>query len=225
MDALALSKRRRRRLRREGGAVMFVVSMAIVALASVGLYALAAAQNEVRTSGNERQNTQTHYLAQYGVIGIAHEMVASKAQLYLGLMLSTPDAPCVSLPGVPTTASILTRACRRLGSAELGMTWVAPVTNPYGGNAPFTANMVPGSLGPAPMNADFFVEVTDPNETSTPPRYSTDLHFCFVQLTASSIGITQPLFPTNPNPTGTFGSEGVETQRARILAGPVQCPR
>lgn len=225
MHALALAKRRRRRLRREGGAAMFVVSMAIVALASVGLYALAAAQNEVRTSGNERQNTQTHYLAQYGVIGMAHEMVASKAQLYLGLMLSTPDAPCVSLPGVGGNASILTRACRRLGAQELGMSWAAPVTNPYTGNVPFTANTLPGSLGPAPMNADFFVELTDPNETSTPPRYSTDLHFCFVQLTASSIGITQPLFPVTPNPTGTFGSEGLETQRARILAGPVQCPR
>jgi hypothetical protein len=227
MDALALAKRRSRRLRREQGAAMFVVSMTIVALASVGLYALAAAQTEIRTSGNERQRTQTHYLAQYGVIGVTHEMVATKAQLYLGLMLnsSTIDTPCVSLPGVPVTASILTRACRRMGAQELGASWVAAPTTPYTGNVPFAANTTPGSLGPAPMNADFFVELTDPNETSTPPRYSTDLHFCFVQLTATSNGITQPLFPSSANPTGTFGAEGIEMQRARILAGPVQCPR
>ena len=43
---------------------MFVVAMTIAVLASVGIYALAAAANEVRTSGNERQNTQTHYLAE-----------------------------------------------------------------------------------------------------------------------------------------------------------------
>jgi hypothetical protein len=226
MDALTLAKRRRRRLHREEGAAMFVVSMTIVALASVGLYALAAAQNEVRTSGNERQNTQTHYLAQYGVIGVAHEMVASKAQLYLGLMLtsSTIDTSCVSLPGVSNTASILTRACRRIGSSELGAGWAAPVTTPYSSNVPFTANTNPGSLGPAPMNADFFVELTDPNETSAPPRYATDLHFCFVQLTATSGGITRPLLPTG-NDTGMFANEGLEMQRARILAGPVQCPR
>ncbi len=207
---------------------MFVVSMAMVALASVGLYALAAAQNEVRTSGNERQNTQTHYLAEYGVIGIAHEMVATKAQFYLGMMLTNPDAPCVSLPGVASTAGILTRACHRLGLTELGANWstTSPgIISKYSGNVAFAANTVPGSLGPAPMNADFFVELTDPNETSAPPRYSMDLHFCFVQLTATSTGITQPLFPANPNNTGTFGAEGLETQRARILAGPVQCPR
>jgi hypothetical protein len=227
MDALALAKRRRRRIRREQGAAMFVVSMTIVALASVGLYALAAAQNEIRTSGNERQSTQTHYLSEYGVIGVTHEMVATKAQLYLGLMLnaSTIDSPCVSLPSVPNTASILTRACRRIGSQELGAGWAIPATSPYTGTVPYAPNTNPGSLGPAPMNADFFVELTDPNETTTPPRYSTDLHFCFVQLTATSNGITQPLFPSASNPTGTFGAQGVEMQRARILAGPVQCPR
>jgi hypothetical protein len=112
-----------------------------------------------------------------------------------------------------------------VGSAELGAAWAAPVTNAYTGNVPFTPNTAPGSLGPAPMNADFFVELTDPNQTSAPPRYSADLHFCFVQLTATSTGITQPLFPSGANPTAQFGAEGLEMQRARILAGPVQCPR
>jgi hypothetical protein len=237
MDLLSLAKRRRRRLHREEGAALFVVSMTIVALASVGLYALAAAQNEVMTSGNERVNTQTHYLSQYGIISAAHEMVASKAQLYLGLMLSssTIDSSCVSLPGVPATASILTRACRRIGSQELYQTggWAAPVTLGYGATpqpnpatvAPFTAGITPGSLGPAPILADFFIELTDPNQTGAPPRYATDLHFCFVQLTVTSGGITQPLYVNSANYTAQFGSEGIEMQRARILAGPVQCPR
>jgi hypothetical protein len=236
MDALALAKRRRRRLHREQGAAMFVVSMTIVALASVGLYALAAAQNEVRTSGNERQSTQTHYLAQYGVIGAAHEMAASKAQLYLGLMLGQPDPLCVSLPwqtpsgpvtGTPTNLiNPLSQACRRLGSTELGQGWSVQVgvgADQYQGQVPFKA--APGPLGPAPIKPDFFVELTDPNETGTPPRYATDLHFCFVQLTVTSVGITQPFFPSSPNYTAMFGGQGMETQRARILAGPVQCPR
>ena len=233
-SSLWLAKRRRAHLRREGGAAMFIISMAIVALASVGLYALAAAQNEVRTSGNERQNTQTHYLAQYGIIGVAHEMVASKAQLYLGLMInpSTADTNCVSLPSLPPSAGPLASACRRMGSAELGASWaINPPIDSYAGTtatnastAPFAANTLPGSLGPSPINGDFFVELTDPNETGAPPRYSTDLHFCFVQLTATSNGLTQPIFPGS-NATGTFGGEGIEVQRARILAGPVQCPR
>ena len=60
---------------------MFIVAMTLAVLASVGVYALAAAANEVRTSGNERQNTQTHYLAEYGVLGAAHEMTGKRAFL------------------------------------------------------------------------------------------------------------------------------------------------
>src|ERR1700734_869940 len=130
MNARILARRRFARRQKEGGGGRFVVPMLLAVLGSVGMYALVAAANEVRTSGNERQNTQTHYLAQYGVIGVSHEMVSSKAQFYLGLMMTSPDgmgasnAPCVSLPGInPSTAAPITRACRRLGSAELGQAW------------------------------------------------------------------------------------------------------
>jgi hypothetical protein len=203
---------------------MFVVAMTLAVLGSVGMYALVAAANEVHTSGNERQNTQTHYLAEYGVIGITHEMVSSKAQFYLGLMISQPDSPCVSLPGVATTAAPVLRACRRLGSAELGQPWTGTqITVPYAGTAPFTSGVVPGSFGPVPMNGDFFVELTEPTQAQAPARYATDLHFCFIEMTATSSGITQPVIVGQP--TGTYANEGIEVQRARIMAGPVQCPR
>jgi hypothetical protein len=227
MNALVLAKVRSSRRCREGGAAMFIVAMTIAVLASVGMYALAAASNELRTSGNERQNTQTHYLATYGVLGTSHELIATRAQFYMGLMLSNPDSPCVSLPNVPSTADPLTKACRRLGSAELGQAWANPITVPYTGNAPYAPLTAPGSFGATPMSGDFFVELTDPVELSPPARYATDLHFCFVQLTATSSGITQPLFPwlTAGGSTAQYGGEGVETERARIVAGPVMCPK
>jgi hypothetical protein len=224
MNALALAKRRASHRHRDAGAVMFIVAMTLAVLASVGVYALAAAATEVRTSGNERQNTQTHYLAEYGVLGITHEIVSSKAQFYLGLMLGTPDNPCVSLPGVPSTASIVTRACRRLGSAELGQPWTnASTVVPYAGTAPYQAGIAPGSFGPIPITGDFFVELTEPVQAMAPARYSTDLHFCFIEITATANGITQPIILGQP--TGTYANQGVEVQRARIIAGPVQCPR
>lgn len=203
---------------------MFIVAMTLTVLGSVGVYALAAASNEVRTAGNERQSSQTHYLAEYGVLGVTHEMVSSKAQFYLGLMLKNPDTVCVSLPNVPATASILTRACRRMGSAELGTPWTAsPITVPYGSNYAYAAGITPGSFGPMPMNGDFFVELTEPLQAQAPARYATDLHFCFVEMTATSNGITQPVIPGQL--TGVYANEGIEVQRARIMAGPVQCPR
>jgi len=205
---------------------MFIVAMTLAVLGSVGVYALAAASNEVRTSGNERQNTQTHYLAQYGVIGVAHEMVSGKAQFYLGLMLGQPDSPCVALPNVPSSAAPVTRACRRLGSAELGNVigqWQAPITLNYGSNYAYQSGVTPGSFGSIPMSGDFFVELTEPTQAQAPSRYATDLHFCFIEMTATSSGITQPVVVGQP--TGVYANEGIEVQRARIIAGPVQCPR
>jgi hypothetical protein len=224
--ALAIAKTRARSRRRQAGAAMFIVAMTLAVLASVGIYALAAAASEVKTSGYERQNTQTHYLAEYGVIGAAHELTSTRAQFYIGMMLAQPDICPLSLPLVPSTEDIMTRACRRLGRLEIGGAWKAPSTIPYTGAAPFATGVDPGSLGPIPMNGDFFVELTEPTQANAPARYGLDLHFCFIQLTATSTGITRPFLAAAANPaTAGFAGEGTEVQRARLVAGPIQCPK
>jgi len=235
MHPLALAKLRFLRRRRQGGAVMFIIAMTIAVLASVGVYALSAASTELRMSGNERQNTQTHYLAQYGVIGATHELAATKAQFYMGLMVTAPDSPCVSLPGVPAVSCTgtgvpagcvdpLVRACRRIGSPELSAQWAnQQLTVPYGASTPYAPATNPGSFGATPMAGDFFLELTDLIQLAPPARYSLDLHFCFIQITVTSSGTTQPIFPSNL--TAQYGGEGVEVQRARVVAGPVMCPK
>ena len=45
------------------------------------------------------------------------------------------------------------------------------------------------------MNGDFFVELTEPMMLSAPARYSSNANACFAQITATSIGFTQPFFP------------------------------
>lgn len=204
---------------------MFIVAMVLAVLASVGIYALAAASNELRTSGNERQSTQSHYLSQYGVIAAAQELASTKAQFYLGLMLAQPDSNCVSLQGVPVSASPVTKACRRMGMQELasGSGWAANATVPYPYNTPYAGP--PGSLGPTPLKPDFYVELTEPTTASTPARYALSLQFCFIQMTVTSVGITQPQYPSTPTAQSIFGGEGLEMQRARLVAGPIQCPR
>lgn len=202
---------------------MFIVAMALAVLASVGIYALAAASNEIRTSGNERQSTQSHYLSQYGVIASAQELASTKAQFYLGLMLSQPDVNCVSLQGVPANAGPMTRACRRMGMQELaaGSGWSANATVPYAYTTPYAG--APGSLGPMPLSPDFYIELTEPTTTTAPSGYALSLQFCFIEMTTSSVGITRPNYSTTTN--AFFGGEGLEMQRARLVAGPIQCPR
>jgi hypothetical protein len=230
MNALGLAKRRAQRRHRQGGAAMFIVAMMLSVLASVGIYALAAASSEVRTSGNERQNTQTHYLAELGILGAADQISTSRAQWYLGLMMTQPDTPCLALPNIlpsstPTPAPI-TLACRRIGLQELSLGW-APNSGPvpYTGTA-FDTSKDPGSLGPIPLKGDLFVELTDPAQANAPPRYALNLNFCFIGLTASSNGLTQPLYNGATAATqASYAAEGVEVQRARIIVGPIQCPK
>ncbi len=221
MSATALlSAKRRATRRRERGAALFVVSMALTVLASVGIYALAAASNEVRTSGYERQSSQSHYLATYGILGTAHEISSTKAQFYASLMLSNRDT-CAALANVPPNLDASLLACRRFGASELGAPWaVNPPITPYAGTAPFQPNVAPGSLGQTPTVGDFFVELTEPTQAPPPARYGLNLNFCFLQLTVTANGITRPVFATT-DLMQTYSSEGVEIQRARIAAGPV----
>ncbi len=228
MDTLALAIRRARARRDQRGAAMFIVAMTLTVLASVGAFALAAASSEVKTSGNERQNTQTHYLAEYGIVSAARELTASKAQWYLQAMFAQPDLCPLSLPAVPSTANIMVRACRRIGSAELGSSWIqsTQIVVPYSGLTPFLSNVDPGSFGAAPVTGDFFVELTEPTQANAPARYGLDLHFCFIDLTVTSSGITKPVFTGGVDPTTSgFAGEGTEVQRARFVAGPIQCPK
>jgi hypothetical protein len=235
IHALSLAKRRAALRRRDEGAVMFIVAMTLAVLASVGVYALAAAATEVKTSGNERQNTQTHYLAEYGVLGAAREMAGSRALFTVKLMKSAAflDKNCVSLQNVPTNAPPAMIACVRLGAKELGAGWAVPqaqipVTQYGGTNAsqPYTAGVLPGSFGTTPMNGDVFVELTEPMQLSAPARYSTNSDACFAQITTTAVGFTQPVYPGVVNVAATYGGEGVETERARLIVGPlIPCPQ
>lgn len=237
MHALVLAKRREARRRREAGAAMFIVAMTLAVLASLGMYALAATQNEVRTSGNERQNTQTHYLAEYGILGLAHDLSGTKAQLIVGVMTNrsltdvqaanqTQGNTCISLPRAPAGT-----ACHRFEPQDFTSgsfaSWVGPLTSPYGNatNPPpaYTPGVAPGSLGPVPMNASFFVELSEPAPTRPPPGYqlsqSNQASFKFDVFTASAYGVTQAVIPGNA--AAQIGTEGLEADRARIIAGPI----
>ena len=222
-----LARMRARRRAESDGGVVFIVAMTLAVLAAVGMYALRAASTELKTSGYERQNAQTHYLTEYGVLAATQEVNATRAQLYLGLMTAAPDQRCISIAqslsvgGVPSSPTIMSKACRRVGSKELAMSWSnvqanTPILTPY------VSPTSPGSLGSAPITGDFFVEITDPAQASPPPGFDLKLGLCFMQMTVTSIGITTPIISTD---TAKFAGEGLETARARIIAGPVKCPQ
>jgi hypothetical protein len=237
MPALRLAKRRAVRRRRQAGAAMFIVAMTLAVLASLGIYALAATQNEVRTSGNERQSTQTHYLAEYGILGLAHDLTGTKAQLVVGLMNNrtltdvqasnpTQGNTCISLPGAPAGTPCHRFEMQDFAGGGFGG-WVGPIVSSYGSAASpppaYTPGVPPGSLGPVPMSGSFFVELTEPAPTRPPPGYqlsqSNQASYKFDEITASAYGVTQAVIPGNA--AAQIGTEGLEAERARIVVGPI----
>jgi len=238
MRALGLAKRRGARRRREAGAAMFIVAMTLAVLASLGMYALAATQNEVRTSGNERQNTQTHYLAEYGIVGLAHDLTGTKAQFIVGVMNNrsltdvqaanpTQGNTCISLPGAPAGTP-----CHRFEMKDFSSggfaSWIPlPTTSPYDSTTSpppaYSPGVTPGTLGPVPVSGSFFVELSDPAPTTPPPGYglsqSNQASFKFDVITASAYGVTEAVIPGNM--AAQIGTEGLEADRARIVAGPI----
>jgi hypothetical protein len=225
----SLAKRRARRRARSAGGVIFIVALTMAVLAAVGMYALRASSLEIRTAGFERQATQTHYLSEYGILGATQAFGGTTAQLYLGLMMAPKasglvDTSCSSLAAPFSVSGLspsgLSLACRRMGSTELSNSWGLPagsIITPYGGSP-----TLPGSLGSATVQGDFFVELTDPGYVNPPAGYDLSLGFCFVELTTSATGITQPFLAT-ANTTALYGGEGLEMSRARITGGPIRC--
>lgn len=233
MTTRALAKVRARRRSRDAGAIIFIVAMTLAVLASLGLYAMHAATTEIQSSGYARQSAQTHYLAEYGMIGAAQEITGPTAQLHLSLMLDPAKRDhlptgttsgtvnhCYSLMTVPSTATNDSLACRRMGASELGGRWSTTSVVKYvpaSGTTPATV----GSLGAIPLDGDFFVELTEPAHVRPPAGYDLKLGLCFIQFTVTAAGLTQPA--VSGQDTSKFGAAGLEMGRGRIVGGPVRC--
>ncbi len=206
---LATAKTRAVRRSESAGAVMFIVAMTLAVIAAMGVYALNIASTEVKTAGFVREQTQVHYLSEYGILG-----ATQGTQLYVSILQNQqaarlqPDTGCISLWNVPSTASSQALACKRVGSAEMGGNW-QPSATPI---APWQNNLSEATRGSEglPTSPDFFVEFTDLAQKQAPPGFSLTNGCQFVGLTATSVGISQ-LTP------GSYTSEGLETSRGRII--------
>ena len=149
---------------------MFIVAMTIAVLASVGVYALAAAATEVRMSGNERQNTQTHYLAEYGVLGVGARDDRDQGGLVpCRLMKNGPGYACASAAGRARDRAARTRwRAAASGRRSSSTGWAEPVFERLHRQRAVRAGVTPGSFGATPMNGDFFVELTEPIAANRP---------------------------------------------------------
>jgi hypothetical protein len=212
---------------RERGAAVFVVLLVITLLTTLGLFAVRSASLSNTASGFNRQMTQTHYVAEYGIIGAAAYLdtrgqAISDKMLDPNMMDTTCAGMCRASP-----PNIALPKCAKLGYADMNgqvssynaqNELIEPVSGPA--YAPTGI----GSLGPAPLEADFNIEITDWYEAWPPvPGFdATEGTLTHAMVTVTVSGMVRPPQATaGVWDTNAATAAGVEATRAHVIIGPV----
>lgn len=237
MSQLAVIKKRSARRNREGGAVIFIVSMTLALLAAVGGFAMMSASNEARTSGYERRAMQSQYLAEYAFLATANNLTADIADEYKLISLDSTrrSQGCTNLRNVPGGASDQAKACARIGQRDMTSFWVAPsdvALVPKSGTTPgslgLTAPNTIDSVTSRPLGLDFFVELSEPTEIQVQTGFSMNgqtqnFNWCALRFTVDAFGITRSDIATGTNDTQYFGAQGVAVSHGQITSPPRMC--
>ena len=213
---------------------MFVVAMTLAVLSTIGAWALQSAALEVRMAGYERQSTQTHYLAEYGVMAAMQDMSPGVAgNIIATAMCGAPTsgggvthAACTSVPCLNFATTPVSSTCTEIAVvqpvAHTCYRWEA-TSMPSGFVPSSTASLMdssdggvggtPGSLGATNMTGTFSVEVTEVANAPPASGFSANSSAAFYWATVTSYGRTTA--------TGSISSEGDEQLRARLEIGPI----
>ena len=219
------AKRLRARIRshaRERGAAVFVVVMVLTSLTALGVFAIRASSMAGRAAGYERQNTQNHYVGEYGLLTAVTELSSSRRSAYVQKMASgsntetcTANQGRTGVPCYPIYANDVQKSVSGNFSNRLLFEQATPNSTP----------VVPGSSGPAGLDGDFVVELTNPGPVGMPVAGTdvggTGSKFRYLQLTLTSVGQVRPAGdPTACAPSVTAVA-GNETGRAFVVIGPL----
>jgi hypothetical protein len=219
----AVGARSLRRRADQRGAAVFVVVMVLTMLSAIGVFAMRAASMANLASGFDRQNTQNHYVGEYGLLAAVAELSTTRRSAYVDKMAKGADI-CSAAKGMSTVGTAKV-PCYQLFANDVAKT----VASNYSGRPLFESpsgsgsSLLPGSLGPVPLDGDFVVEMTDPGPVGLPVA-GTDVggsaaKFRYMQVTLTSVGQVRP----GGDPACTAGAvvAGNETGRAFVVIGPM----
>jgi Tfp pilus assembly protein PilX len=97
----------------ERGAAIFIVVMVLTMLTAVGVFAIRAASLAEAASGYDRQNTQNHYVGEYGLHGAVTELSSPRRDWYYNQMKKGAE-PCTATKGITSAISTVPLRSRRV---------------------------------------------------------------------------------------------------------------
>lgn len=216
-----------RRRNGERGAAIFIVVMVLTMLTAIGVFAVRAASLASAASGYDRQNTQNHYVGEFGVLGVVSELSSTRRNWYFDKVITSGET-CKATKLVSSATTVV--PCFPVHSSDVGKA----VLGNFSGRPlfePATSSggvVTPGSLGPAGLDGDFIVEMTDPGPVGQPVA-GTDVGgtnvFHYYQVTLTSVGEVRPAGASTTCVATTAGMAGNETGRAFVVIGPIKDPQ
>ncbi len=220
----AALRRRIAKRRDERGAAIFVVVLVLTMLTGIGVFAMRAASLAESASGYDRQNTQNHYVSEYGLFGAVAELSSGRRNIYYDRIMAGKEK-CLATKGMTSTTGIFHCAPIETGEVQ------AAVTSNFSGRPLFepattsSGTVTPGSLGPAGLDGDFRVEMSDPGPVGMPVAGTQQggqqgTSWRYQQVTLTSVGQVRPA-GNGVCVTTTAGVAGNETGRAFVVIGPI----
>jgi hypothetical protein len=176
-----------------------------------------------QAAGYERQNTQNHYVGEYGLLSAVAELSTTRRSAYVDKMGKGSET-CTAAKGVANIGAGV--PCYHLYANDVAKT----VQSNFSGRPLFEAPsgsgsaLIPGSLGPAGLDGDFVVEMTDPGPVGLPVA-GTDVggsaaKFRYLQVTLTSVGQVRPAGDPAACTAGAVVA-GNEAGRAFVVIGPL----
>lgn len=207
------------RRRRQRGAAVFVVVMAVTVLTAVGLFAAHSATLVDQAAGYDRLQSQTQQLAEYATLTSAAELGSGTADAYVMMMqrgAQDPKVSCTSnfgLTGVP---------CYLIGYDRLNTRTKENSQEVLLENQDATKENV---IGSGYTQGDFYVELTEPRYVDVPVA-GTDLSgtsgkaFRYLRVTATSYANFRPEGAAAcSNDIATVSAQ--QSMRSHLIVGPI----
>jgi hypothetical protein len=213
------------RRKNERGAAIFVVVLVLTMLTAIGVFAMRAASLAESASGFDRQNTQNHYVGEYGLYGVVTELSSPRRNIYYDKLRAGKEQ-CLATKGL--TSTIGTLPCYPIQTGDVQAAVMATFNGrPLFEPATTSSGIVtPGSLGPAGLDGDFRIEMSDPGPVGLPvagtqQNGATGTQWRYYQVTLTSVGQVRPAGNTGVCVTTNAGVAGNETGRALVVIGPL----
>ena len=209
--------RRYLKRRTQRGTAVFIVSMTTVAISALGIYAMHSTSQLTRASGATRKLLQTHFVTDMAVLSTVANVRKTGGGGYVELMRRADTDTCYRFEdNMSKTCMILSyddvEAKLSMSNAEL---LVPAVDNN------------PGSLGAAPLEGDFRIELTDLHALAEPiagenlsANSTTNLKSYIITLTAKGEVRPKSLGNEQIDEQATTVAS-IERTRAHVVVGPI----